>query len=234
MDFVTKLPKSSQGYDTIWVIVDRLTKSAIFTPMRETDPVGNTKSIGHFQVVIVLARSLCLARLSYLDLLHVENEYGFYEYAYGEGGKVYTQLVAKMALSQNIGVPRITCQPMGCSRSSFGNAENRGEVSCGDHTEKSLYEFQMRVPQMCNVVCHIVLTEKIANEFKEKIHDEYRVNMIFDNLPLVVIMASLERDSPAKKTKYFINNHLTFIVKYHKDIQTDYARIVGFEVNAFR
>ncbi|GJX48399.1 putative reverse transcriptase domain-containing protein, partial [Tanacetum coccineum] len=37
MDFVTKLPKPSQGYDTIWVIVDRLTKSAIFTPMRETD-----------------------------------------------------------------------------------------------------------------------------------------------------------------------------------------------------
>ncbi|GKD02798.1 putative reverse transcriptase domain-containing protein [Tanacetum coccineum] len=39
MDFVTKLPKMSQGYDTIWVIVDRLTKSAIFTPMRETDPL---------------------------------------------------------------------------------------------------------------------------------------------------------------------------------------------------
>ncbi|GJW81744.1 putative reverse transcriptase domain-containing protein [Tanacetum coccineum] len=37
MDFVIKLPKSSQGYDTILVIVDRLTKSAIFTPMRETD-----------------------------------------------------------------------------------------------------------------------------------------------------------------------------------------------------
>ncbi|GKF77198.1 putative reverse transcriptase domain-containing protein [Tanacetum coccineum] len=39
MDFITKLPKSSQGYDTIWVIVDRLTKSAIFIPMRETDPM---------------------------------------------------------------------------------------------------------------------------------------------------------------------------------------------------
>ncbi|GJW39252.1 putative reverse transcriptase domain-containing protein [Tanacetum coccineum] len=39
MDFVIKLPKTSQGYDTIWVIVDRLTKSAIFTPMRETDPM---------------------------------------------------------------------------------------------------------------------------------------------------------------------------------------------------
>nr|GEV61871.1 putative reverse transcriptase domain-containing protein [Tanacetum cinerariifolium] len=39
MDFITKLPKSSQGYDTIWVIIDRLTKSAIFVPMREIDPM---------------------------------------------------------------------------------------------------------------------------------------------------------------------------------------------------
>ncbi|GJY97673.1 putative reverse transcriptase domain-containing protein [Tanacetum coccineum] len=39
MDFIMKLPKSSQGYDTIWVIVDRLTKSAIFVPMRETNPM---------------------------------------------------------------------------------------------------------------------------------------------------------------------------------------------------
>ncbi|GKA16943.1 putative reverse transcriptase domain-containing protein [Tanacetum coccineum] len=38
-DIATYLTKSSQGYDTIWVIIDRLTKSAIFVPMRETDPV---------------------------------------------------------------------------------------------------------------------------------------------------------------------------------------------------
>ncbi|GJR65185.1 putative reverse transcriptase domain-containing protein [Tanacetum coccineum] len=39
MDFITKLHKSSQGYDTIWVIIDQLTKSAIFVPMREADPI---------------------------------------------------------------------------------------------------------------------------------------------------------------------------------------------------
>ncbi|GKC79294.1 putative reverse transcriptase domain-containing protein, partial [Tanacetum coccineum] len=39
MDFVTKLPKSSQGLDIIWVIVDRLTKSTHFLPIRETDPL---------------------------------------------------------------------------------------------------------------------------------------------------------------------------------------------------
>ncbi|GJX99636.1 putative reverse transcriptase domain-containing protein [Tanacetum coccineum] len=37
MDFVTKLPKTSNGHDTIWVIVDRLTKSAHFIPTRATD-----------------------------------------------------------------------------------------------------------------------------------------------------------------------------------------------------
>nr|GEU29264.1 hypothetical protein [Tanacetum cinerariifolium] len=37
MDFITKLPKSLQGFDTIWVIVDRLTKSAHFLPIREND-----------------------------------------------------------------------------------------------------------------------------------------------------------------------------------------------------
>ncbi|GJR29282.1 putative reverse transcriptase domain-containing protein [Tanacetum coccineum] len=51
MDFVTKLPKSSQGYDTIWVIVDRLTKSVIFTPMRETDPMDKLVRIYLKEVV---------------------------------------------------------------------------------------------------------------------------------------------------------------------------------------
>ncbi|GJV57251.1 putative reverse transcriptase domain-containing protein [Tanacetum coccineum] len=35
MDFVTKLPRTSSEHDTIWVIVDRLTKFAHFLPMRE-------------------------------------------------------------------------------------------------------------------------------------------------------------------------------------------------------
>ncbi|GJX73591.1 putative reverse transcriptase domain-containing protein [Tanacetum coccineum] len=37
MDFVTKLPRTAAGFYTIWVIVDRLTKSAHFLPMKETD-----------------------------------------------------------------------------------------------------------------------------------------------------------------------------------------------------
>ncbi|GJW99293.1 putative reverse transcriptase domain-containing protein [Tanacetum coccineum] len=35
MDFITKLPRSKNGHDTIWVIIDRLTKSAHFLAIRE-------------------------------------------------------------------------------------------------------------------------------------------------------------------------------------------------------
>nr|GFB87749.1 reverse transcriptase domain-containing protein [Tanacetum cinerariifolium] len=52
MDVVTKLSKSSQGYNTIWVIVDRLTKSAIFTPIRETDSMDTLARIYLKEVVM--------------------------------------------------------------------------------------------------------------------------------------------------------------------------------------
>ncbi|GJR86389.1 putative reverse transcriptase domain-containing protein [Tanacetum coccineum] len=39
MNFVTKLSKTTFGQDTIWVIVERLTKSAHFLPMKETDSI---------------------------------------------------------------------------------------------------------------------------------------------------------------------------------------------------
>ena len=36
MDFITGLPRSSRGHDSIWVIVDRLTKVAHFIPVKTT------------------------------------------------------------------------------------------------------------------------------------------------------------------------------------------------------
>nr|GEW26848.1 putative reverse transcriptase domain-containing protein [Tanacetum cinerariifolium] len=39
MDFITKLPKTQSGNDTIWVVVDRLTKFSHFLPMKETHPM---------------------------------------------------------------------------------------------------------------------------------------------------------------------------------------------------
>nr|GEV08847.1 reverse transcriptase domain-containing protein [Tanacetum cinerariifolium] len=53
MDFITKLPKSPQGFDTIWMIVDRLTKSAHFLPIRENDPLNK---LARFYLNRIVAR----------------------------------------------------------------------------------------------------------------------------------------------------------------------------------
>ncbi|KAI3828048.1 hypothetical protein L1987_02142 [Smallanthus sonchifolius] len=53
MDFITKLPKKSNGYDTIWGIVDRLTKSAHFLPIKETD---KTEKLARLYIKEIVSR----------------------------------------------------------------------------------------------------------------------------------------------------------------------------------
>ncbi|TVU42311.1 hypothetical protein EJB05_08708 [Eragrostis curvula] len=130
------------------------------------------------------------------------------------------------------------------------SAENLGEVLRGDRIENSPYMFEMREPQMCQIVCKITVGEKEAKLLKEKIEDEYRVNMILDNLPLVVPIQRVDQEgayfyqhgfhvgakgkySGSKDEKYFIHNHLSFTVKYHRDEQRDVSRIVAFEVKPY-
>ncbi|GJU19350.1 putative reverse transcriptase domain-containing protein [Tanacetum coccineum] len=53
MDLVTKLPKSSSRYDAIWVIMDRLTKSAHFLPILED---YKTKKLAGIYINEIVAR----------------------------------------------------------------------------------------------------------------------------------------------------------------------------------
>jgi hypothetical protein len=39
MDFVVGLPKTLNGHDAIWIVIDRLTESAHFIPIKVTDPI---------------------------------------------------------------------------------------------------------------------------------------------------------------------------------------------------
>ncbi|MED6107347.1 Transmembrane 9 superfamily member 10 [Stylosanthes scabra] len=132
------------------------------------------------------------------------------------------------------------------------SAETLGKVLEGELIQNSLFQFRMREPQKCKVVCRVVLDAKAAKDIKEKIEDEYRVNMILDNLPLVVpirLRGFYDEDSilynhgfpvgikgqyaGSNEEKYFINNHLKFVVKYSEDPITNLSRIVGFEVKPF-
>lgn len=53
MDFITRLPKTSQRYDSIWVIVDWLTKSAHFLPVKTSFSAKN-------YAMLYLSRIVCL------------------------------------------------------------------------------------------------------------------------------------------------------------------------------
>jgi hypothetical protein len=51
MDFVVGLPKASSRQDTIWVIVDRLTKNAHFLPIKITDSFNKLVEIYGREIV---------------------------------------------------------------------------------------------------------------------------------------------------------------------------------------
>ncbi|KAJ9557295.1 hypothetical protein OSB04_011909 [Centaurea solstitialis] len=53
MDLITKLPRTSRSYDAIWVIVDRLTKSAHFIAIRES---SSAEALADIYVKEIVAR----------------------------------------------------------------------------------------------------------------------------------------------------------------------------------
>jgi hypothetical protein len=60
MDFVTGLPNTSRGCDAIWVIVDRLTKSAHFIPINISYPVSKLAEIYTNVIVKLHGVPLCI------------------------------------------------------------------------------------------------------------------------------------------------------------------------------
>jgi len=110
----------------------------------------------------------------------------------------------------------------------------------------------MRVDTFCAASCSLQLSEEVAKQFASKIEDDYRVNMILDNLPVGMvrlredsskgaIVKTYERGYPVgykaagegEATRFFLNNHLRFTILYHEDADAALARIVGFEVEPF-
>ncbi|GKD04443.1 reverse transcriptase domain-containing protein [Tanacetum coccineum] len=100
MDFITRLPKTSNGYDTVWVIVDRLTKSAHFLPIREKDSMDKLARLYLKEIIKALGtnldmstayhpqtdgwdRHLPLTEFSYNNSYHTSIEAAPYEALYG-------------------------------------------------------------------------------------------------------------------------------------------------------
>ena len=59
-------------------------------------------------------------------------------------------------------------------------------------------------------------------------------SLILYNHSFYFVFTSSAQLLQIKEDKYFIHNHLAFVVKYHTDPQLGLSRIVGFEVKPFR
>lgn len=137
-------------------------------------------------------------------------------------------------------------------------AENLGEVLRGDRIVNTPYDMHMNVEKKCEVLCdkpNKPVKFKIADSklVVERIREEYYIHLIADNLPVATRLEfypnSEDNDKKKEKevqfehgyrlgfidnNKFYLHNHLSFIVYYHKEeIEIDQEptyRVVRFEV----
>ena len=62
MDFITRLPRTAKGFDAIWVIMDRLTKSAHFLAIQES---SSAEKLADVYVSEIVARHGFLVSIIY-------------------------------------------------------------------------------------------------------------------------------------------------------------------------
>uniref|UniRef100_A0A8C7D9N7 Transmembrane 9 superfamily member n=1 Tax=Oncorhynchus kisutch TaxID=8019 RepID=A0A8C7D9N7_ONCKI len=135
-------------------------------------------------------------------------------------------------------------------------AENLGEVLRGDRIVNTLYSVLMTQDRKCEVVCaKLKLNVQQSKLVAERIQEEYYVHLIADNLPVATrlefnpnIEAGAEDKEVVKdvqfehgyrlgftdNNKFYLHNHLSFIIYYHKEKLEDKEehnyRVVRFEV----
>ena len=81
MDFVMGLPRTSPGFDAIWVMIDRLTKSAHFLPIRASYPLEKLVQL-YIQEIVRLHRILSTI-ISDRDPRFTSRFWGAFQRAFG-------------------------------------------------------------------------------------------------------------------------------------------------------
>ncbi|XP_041701219.1 transmembrane 9 superfamily member 4 [Coregonus clupeaformis] len=135
-------------------------------------------------------------------------------------------------------------------------AENLGEVLRGDRIVNTPYSVLMTQDRKCEAVCaKLKLDVQQSKLVAERIQDEYYVHLIADNLPVATRLefypnreAGAEEKDMVKdvqfehgyrlgfteNSKFYLHNHLSFIIYYHKEKVEEEEehnyRVVRFEV----
>nr|GEX82776.1 putative reverse transcriptase domain-containing protein [Tanacetum cinerariifolium] len=106
IDFFTKLSKTSNGHDTIWVIVDRLTKYAYFIPTQEIDSMETLtrlyiKEIVSWHGVPISIISDCDSHFTSRFWKSLQNALGVIQF--GKQGKLNPRYIGPFKILKQIG-----------------------------------------------------------------------------------------------------------------------------------
>ncbi|KAF2222553.1 hypothetical protein BDZ85DRAFT_237986 [Elsinoe ampelina] len=149
------------------------------------------------------------------------------------------------------------CPPSGRVRapgfvSGSNVALNLGEVLRGDRIVVSDYDLEMGRDNEIHYLCSQTIDEAGLQKAQEIIRDGYVAEWIVDNLPGATSFVTVDKSrkyyasgfkmgyadvSPTTgQPRYFLNNHVTLVIRYHRAPGRDGDRgkkvIVGFEVYA--
>ncbi|KAJ1482348.1 hypothetical protein T484DRAFT_1804134 [Baffinella frigidus] len=138
------------------------------------------------------------------------------------------------------------------------DALNLGEVLRGSRIYDTPYSMTMGEDQTCKILCQAKYDTQEIQAFALMIEEEYRVNLLLDNLPVAMAMYAedttgagpttklydtgypigheekdTKRQTRGGKRPLFLFNHLRFTVLYNEDALRGKRRIVGFEVEPF-
>ncbi len=126
---------------------------------------------------------------------------------------------------------------------------NLGEVLRGDRITISDIELVMGQDEECNFLCSRSVSRSDLKRAREMVKDGYVAEWIVDNLPGATSFVTVDKSrkyyaagfkvgykdiSTSGHTRYYINNHLTIVIRYRKAPGKDGERggkvVVGFEV----
>ncbi|KAI9759920.1 MAG: hypothetical protein M1835_000273, partial [Candelina submexicana] len=146
------------------------------------------------------------------------------------------------------------CPPSGTvhdghtSSSGHNKHLNLGEVLRGDRIMTSDYELSMGTDVECRLLCSHEVNRRGVKRARNLVHDDYVVEWIVDNLPGATSFVTTDKsrkyyaagfkmgymDFSERRPRYFINNHVTLMVRWRKAPGRAGRQggkvIVGFEV----
>lgn len=122
---------------------------------------------------------------------------------------------------------------------------NLGEVLRGDRITTSDIELRTGQDSECNFLCSRSVSRQNLKRAREMVKDGYVVEWIVDNLPGATSFVTVDRSkkyyaagfkmgykdiSTSGKSRYYINNHLTIVIRTGRAHNSGDKVIVGFEV----